>query len=67
MSSVAERCISIAASHFIYPHLSGITFLFAALTEVLVGAIQGFRLDERLQGLLLQRHSKYIKSIEIKD
>lgn len=34
-------------------HLAGIAFLLTALTEVLVGSIQCFWLDEGLQSLLL--------------
>lgn len=47
----------ISVLHFHDAHLAGITFLFAAFTEVLVGPIQSFWLDECLQSLLLWKRN----------
>lgn len=44
-------------------HLAGVTFLFAALTEVLVGTVESLRLDEGLQGFFLFD----IKSVDNED
>ena len=38
---------------WVFPYLAGVAFFLAALTEVLVGPIQGLWLDESLQCLLL--------------